>query len=251
MKRVYKTTEQFISDASVKHNNLYDYSESIYINSKTKIIIGCPIHGVFEQIPNDHLNGSGCSLCGIRNNTESRTKDIEQFISEASIKHNNIYDYSESVYVNNRTKLRIGCSIHGIFEQNPTDHLNGSGCLLCGIQKLNGRYNITNANKPDKIDLYKSTIVFVYMFRFYKGDESFYKIGITKNLKKRFNSYRSNVGYITELIDSYETNLYDAIYIELKNLDRYKEYKYIPQDIFPGKTECFKISDNISIGIYI
>ena len=41
------TTEEFIIKAKSKHNNIYDYSNVDYVNSKTKICIICPIHGEF------------------------------------------------------------------------------------------------------------------------------------------------------------------------------------------------------------
>lgn len=57
------TTEKFISKALKVHGNKYDYFLSKYINSSTKIKIICPIHGVFEQMPNNHLRGCGCPKC--------------------------------------------------------------------------------------------------------------------------------------------------------------------------------------------
>ena len=45
MKR--RTTNDFIKEASIIHNNRYDYSNVIYINQNTKVKIICPIHGEF------------------------------------------------------------------------------------------------------------------------------------------------------------------------------------------------------------
>jgi hypothetical protein len=54
----------FIEKAKYIHQNKYDYSQSNYINSATKIKIVCPIHGVFEQKPNNHLSSAqGCPKC--------------------------------------------------------------------------------------------------------------------------------------------------------------------------------------------
>jgi hypothetical protein len=53
----------FIIKANIVHNNKFDYSKVNYINVKNKVIIGCPIHGDFEQTINGHLNGRGCSKC--------------------------------------------------------------------------------------------------------------------------------------------------------------------------------------------
>ena len=41
-------------------------------------------------------------------------------------------DYDELVeYVNNRTKVKIICPEHGVFEQTPQSHLLGNGCHRC------------------------------------------------------------------------------------------------------------------------
>lgn len=58
-----KTKEQFILEANKVHNNYYDYSMVDYKQSRKKIKIICPIHGLFEQTPHHHLEGIGCSKC--------------------------------------------------------------------------------------------------------------------------------------------------------------------------------------------
>ena len=45
-------------------------------------------------------------------------------------KHGSVYDYSLVEYVNNITKIKILCPIHGIFEQTPSVHYV-SGCPKC------------------------------------------------------------------------------------------------------------------------
>jgi hypothetical protein len=62
------TTENFIEKSNLIHNNKYDYSKTIIINSTLKAKIICPIHGEFEQRPSDHVKGSSCSMCGGKNN---------------------------------------------------------------------------------------------------------------------------------------------------------------------------------------
>lgn len=65
------TTEEFIKKAKEVHGSKYDYSLVDYKNNQTKVKIICPIHGVFEQIPNNHVKGSGCLKCGAENKTKS------------------------------------------------------------------------------------------------------------------------------------------------------------------------------------
>ena len=57
------TTEKFIRNAKLIHNNKYDYNNSIYVNSRTKIEIICPNHGSFFQLANNHLCNHGCPNC--------------------------------------------------------------------------------------------------------------------------------------------------------------------------------------------
>jgi Zn finger protein HypA/HybF involved in hydrogenase expression len=56
----------------------------------------------------------------------------ENFIKKSIIKHGNEFDYSLVNYINNRTKVKIICPEHGIFEQTPYKHLNeGQKCPKC------------------------------------------------------------------------------------------------------------------------
>lgn len=59
---VDKTTF-FINMVNKVHNNKYNYSKTIFTNSKNKITIICPIHGEFAQKANHHMSGHGCQKC--------------------------------------------------------------------------------------------------------------------------------------------------------------------------------------------
>jgi hypothetical protein len=58
--------EDFVIRANAIHYNKYDYSLSInnYRNGQSKISIICPIHGIFIQRAQSHLDGCGCFICG-------------------------------------------------------------------------------------------------------------------------------------------------------------------------------------------
>ena len=71
-------TEQFIEKAKLKHGDFYDYSKTIYVESKKKVIIICPIHKEFTQRPNNHLNGNICPYCDRINNRIRTIKRIEE-----------------------------------------------------------------------------------------------------------------------------------------------------------------------------
>lgn len=62
-------------------------------------------------------------------------KTTETFIKHANIVHNNKYNYSKTIYKNNRDKVIITCNLHGDFAKIPFSHLQGQGCPKCGIFK--------------------------------------------------------------------------------------------------------------------
>ncbi len=62
-KRHIYTTEDWIKKAKKVHGNKYQYHLVQYVDSETKINIICKKHGIFQQIPYEHLNGRGCPYC--------------------------------------------------------------------------------------------------------------------------------------------------------------------------------------------
>ncbi|MDR0675740.1 MAG: hypothetical protein LBF97_01715 [Elusimicrobiota bacterium] len=138
-----KTTEQFIKQAKEVHGDKYDYSLVEYINNYTKIKIICPEHGVFEQIPKHHLNGSKCKKCINKKRSLDKTYTLNIFIQKAKEVHGDKYDYSLVEYINSETKIKIICPIHGVFEQTPHLHIRGSGCRKCYNKKISKRLSKT------------------------------------------------------------------------------------------------------------
>ena len=131
MKKI--TTTEFVKRAKKIHKNKYDYSNVCYINSWTKVSINCPLHGNFNQLPDNHIHRkSGCPKCKCESNHKRCNKGLEHFIADSKIIHKNKYNYSKSVYVNALIKLEIVCPKHGSFFQKPNNHLNGQGCPKCG-----------------------------------------------------------------------------------------------------------------------
>ena len=65
------------------------------------------------------------------------------FIEKAVKIHGNKYDYSKVDYVNYKTKVCIICPEHGEFWQTPNNHLRGSGCKMCGYDKMKAKQRKT------------------------------------------------------------------------------------------------------------
>jgi G:T-mismatch repair DNA endonuclease (very short patch repair protein) len=150
------TTNEFIKKSKLIHNNKYEYSKTDYKNAHTKVKIICPIHGEFSQKAYSHIEGIGCSKCGIEKISNLKRDTLKKFIFKSRKIHKNKYSYKNSIYINNDTKLSIICEKHGIFYQTPTNHLRGRGCFVCGIennkshQPSNIKEFISKANKIHK-----------------------------------------------------------------------------------------------------
>lgn len=59
--------------------------------------------------------------------------------------HKGKYSYVESDYINQRTKVKIICPIHGEFLQTPKNHMKGQGCPECG-KKYASEWRKSNYN---------------------------------------------------------------------------------------------------------
>lgn len=83
------TTKSFIERAIAVHGNVYDYTKSVYVNSKTKLIIICSSHGEFLQTPEKHLAGQGCPKC-----TVSRVEqtNLQKYGVRRPLQNPEIYD---------------------------------------------------------------------------------------------------------------------------------------------------------------
>lgn len=121
------TSESFAIKAGKIHNNKYSYSKVKYVNQNSKVIITCPFHGDFEQVPHNHLRGIGCYKCA----NDSKKHSLNDFTDKAVSIFGDLYDYSQVKYVNCRTKVGIVCRKHGVFYQTPHIHLQGHGCSVC------------------------------------------------------------------------------------------------------------------------
>ena len=57
------TKDEFVARSMPVHGNKYNYDLVKYKSSFEKVIIICPRHENFEQIPSEHLRGHGCPRC--------------------------------------------------------------------------------------------------------------------------------------------------------------------------------------------
>jgi hypothetical protein len=121
----------FLSRAKEVHGDKFDYSlVTEYKANRAHFDVICRKHGVFKISGDHHIKRKqGCPKC--------KSLNLDGFIEKANKVHNNKYDYTQSIYVNNKAKIDIICPIHGLFNQRVTDHINGKhGCPECTLETI-------------------------------------------------------------------------------------------------------------------
>lgn len=229
-----KTNKEFITQAKEIHGDKYDYSDVVYVSTNKKVTIRCNLHGTFEQLPKQHLNGHGCKKCWAKTINDHRiTKAKNSFIPKAMAVHGEKYDYSKVKYTGSHRKITITCPIHGDFEQTASNHIQGQGCPSCA-----------NSNKKAHIiDRAKHGTFYIINIR--GRTQSFIKIGITtKSITQRMSRLKKfNYTVLFEHTGQWKdiVKLEETILKTLKD-KRFKVHVLKGMDI-GGWTECFKPAD--------
>ena len=124
------TTEEFVHRARLVHGDKYDYSKTIYVNSKTEVVITCKKHGDFKMLPYNHVRlGCDCQECA---GTLRWSKELLE--KRGREKYGNRFDYSMSDVNGKDGVIKIKCNICGtVFESTPHHHIGGlqGGCPTC------------------------------------------------------------------------------------------------------------------------
>ena len=162
------TIKSFIEKAKEIHKNKYTYEDSIYLNSREKILIKCKKHGNFEQTPNNHLMGRGCNICttqsgGFNNNISGMLYYIE-------ININNSKMFKIGI-TNNSVEKRFKKYIKNIKIINTKIFEDGKKAreIEKKILNENKEYRISKSHKPIK-----------------NGNTEIFKIDIYDKIKKYF-----------------------------------------------------------------
>lgn len=148
-----KLLEQFVQT----HGDTYDYNKVNYLGNDYKVEIICKKHGSFFQWPSDHKNGRGCSKC-----TGGTAISQEEFIHNVKKKHGDTYILDNIVYINSKSKIKVGCKFHGEFLTTAGVFMRGYGCKQCGYRKQImskvAKGIVTDPNKVDAFVAYRRQV---------------------------------------------------------------------------------------------
>lgn len=142
---IYRTNKKF-GENRYKFINLPQNVKMIDI-----IKIQCLIcEHEFNRRLSDFFNNKskcGCPICYLK----ERTTTKEDFLEKNKIRYGELYDCSNFIYVNNRTKGDIKCNVcENIFQQTPDNFINQKcGCYYCS--QTSGEKDVMNYLKNNKI----------------------------------------------------------------------------------------------------
>ena len=152
------TLEEFITNFSNRFpNKNYNFDESIYVDSHTKMKVKCKHDHIFYIRPCDLINGYGCPVCG---GTKKLTK--EEFIELSKSVHNNYFSYEHCDFTDVSSQVTVTCPIHGDISVKANNHLNGANCKLCSLDgfthKITLRQKKNNSTKKLTTEQFKKKL---------------------------------------------------------------------------------------------
>ena len=108
------TKEEFVNRSNEIFGFKYNYDQSEYVNNYTPVIIDCPIHGTFSKTPANHIfQKKGCPVWSKEEHDKKRFLTLDEFKEKANEIYDFKYDYTESVYIDYNTPIKIKCPEHG------------------------------------------------------------------------------------------------------------------------------------------
>lgn len=131
--------QKFIEQATNIHNGIYDYSlctTETFTNNTSKVPIVCALHGIFYQKCSNHTSSKqGCPVCDMEMKKSGIRLALttETFIEKSKKVFGDLYDYTNTVYINGFSPVTIKCKEHGEFTVKRAEKHHGAiqGCPTC------------------------------------------------------------------------------------------------------------------------
>lgn len=230
MPRIKITTEEFILRAKAIHEDKFSYENTVYVGSRANVTVYCNKCSKYISVKPYHFTDkkrpTGCKSCQYSESLQNLPQDKNAFVTKATKIHGNLYDYTNSIYINSRSIIDIVCNTcKGVFSPVANNHVSmprPSGCPACC-----------------KFGFDKEKQAILYYLKIVHEDSIYYKIGITnRTVTQRFTVLdlsKIDVVAITE----YTLGVH-AYNEEQKILQEYKDYLYTgPPILSSGNTELF------------
>ena len=210
---------EFIKNAIAVHGNKYDYSKVVYIGSKKKVEIICPVHGSFWIKPNTHISSkAGCKSC-IESKGETALRNILNkynfnFIQEYKVLP---YMYRYDFFL---PSFNIYIEYNGIQHYKPVKRFGGNEAYLKTIKNDKLKKSIVRQNNGCLITI-----------SYHHSDEKTIELELIKYLKLTFKYWF--------LIDG-------KISVFKKSIEVYKFFN-VPKNILIEKLSDYVIQNNKNV----
>jgi len=160
----------------------------------------------------------------------------EDYIRDCEMVHNNNYDYSLVNYENTRSKIRIICKQHGVFEQLSKSHKQGQGCPSCAGNNILNKSEFIIISKNKNSDAYDYSLI---------NTEYVKSCDYIRVIKKS-----DNIIYY-QISDNHKNGIRPTKIEKESLIERFKnihnnKYKYFIDTDIVGSTDKIKLVDNIS-----
>jgi hypothetical protein len=125
VKSEVQTIDDFVNRAIEVHGDRYEYTHVKFKGLYQKVLIICPIHGAFKQLPRNHLLGNGCKRCtsgkgglAARHDT---MKGITLYLAHCSDDQESFYKIGLTAVGVEARSIRIPYQVTSLFEYNFSD----------------------------------------------------------------------------------------------------------------------------------
>lgn len=209
------TRNDFILRARKVHGEKYDYRSVYYVNSNTDVVIICPEHGLFSQIPYNHLIGKGCLYCTGRNiRDESLIRNELQHRGIRVIKYEKGIDSINGFECDKGHRWKT--SLNSVLN-------NKTGCPTCAFYGFN----------PGKKG-------FVYFLLSECGN--YLKVGITNKINQRLSQLENKTPFSFTVV-----NLLKSSGDNVRLIEKYFHENYSSANLkgFDGATEWLHVTPGL------
>lgn len=242
-----QTNEWFKDRVKEIHgNDEFGFDKCDYEGNRKMVTLFCyRCRDYFEMRAMFILRGGKCNKCRRSRTAKTKTLTTDKFVKKAVEVHADTYDYSRVEYSKTSIPVTIICKLHGAFQMQPSNHLQGQGCKKCN-----------NWSLLEKTSADSDGVLYWVRFSYLDGSYAFDKIGITtkNSWKDRFCGH-INLGYTCELVKQWKGKCIECLEKErdffryLDSIEKRYKVENLKNTHLGGWTECFFYDDQMQIKI--